>query len=123
MYNPFTFPPFAWQMPLSGDVKDISPVTSWMCPQYEINIAGNAKLEKQVITEVASYGKQLGKISNAVLELADGKPGDAVAALRKMAEEIDALKSKTLQDSIVADLAQLRVEDKEAYEALLKSLA
>jgi hypothetical protein len=122
MFNPFAFPPFAWNMPLSGDVKDISPVTSWFSPQYEFNIAGNAALEKQVITKVASYGKQLGKLTNAVLELADGEPGEAVEALRAMAAEIEAVKNKTLADSIEADLAKLKVQDKAAYEALVKRL-
>lgn len=122
MFNPFSFPPFAWNMPLSGDVKDISPVTSWFSPQYEFNIAGNAALEKQVITKVASYGKQLGKLTNAVLELADGEPGEAVEALRAMAAEIEAVKNKTLADSIEADLAKLKVQDKAAYEALVKRL-
>ena len=122
MFNPFAFPPFAWNMPLSGDVKDISPVTSWFSPQYEFNIAGNAALEKQVITKVASYGKQLGKLTNAVLELADGEPGEAVEALRAMAAEIEAVKNKTLAASIEADLAKLKVQDKAAYEALVKRL-
>ena len=122
MFNPFALPPFAWNMPLSGDVKDISPVTSWFSPQYEFNIAGNAALEKQEITKVASYGKQLGKLTNAVLELADGEPGEAVESLRVMAKEIEELKSKTLADSIEADLAKLKVQDKAAYEALVKRI-
>ncbi|MBR9790186.1 MAG: hypothetical protein GYB58_00420 [Gammaproteobacteria bacterium] len=122
MFNPFSFPPFAWKMPLSGDVKDISPVTSWFSPQYEFNIAGNAALEKQVITKVASYGKQLGKLTNAVLEIADGEPGEAVESLRAMAKEIEELKNKTLVESIEADLAKLKVQDKAAYEALIKRL-
>lgn len=122
MFNPFSFPPFAWNMPLSGDVKDISPVTSWFSPQYEFNIAGNAALEKQVITKVASYGKQLGKLTNAVLELADGEPGEAVEALRAMAKDIEALKNKTLLESVEADLIRLKNQDLAAYKALLKRL-
>lgn len=120
MFYPFSFPPFDWKLPLSGDVKDISPVTSWFSPQYEFNIAGNAALEKQVITKVASYGKQLGKLTNAVLELAEGEPGEAVEKLRAMANEIEALKNKSLADSIEADLEKLKSQDKAAYEALLK---
>lgn len=123
MFNPFSFPPFAWNMPLSGDVKDISPVTSWFSPQYEFNIAGNAALEKQVITKVASYGKQLGKLTNAVLELADGKPGEAVESLRALAAEIEAVKNKTLVDTIEADLAKLKSQDKSAYRELIKRLS
>ncbi len=126
MFNPFSFPglsPFGWQMPLSGDVKDISPVTSWFSPQYDINIAGDSELEKHVITKVASYGKQLGKLTNAVLELADGEPGEAVESLRAMAAEIDAVKNKTLVDAIESDLAKLKSQDTAAYQALLKRLS
>ena len=123
MFNPFSFPPFAWNMPLSGDVKDISPVTSWFSPQYEFNIAGNAALERQVIMKVASYGKQLGKLTNAVLELADGEPGAAVESLRAMAKEIEDLKNKTLVDSIEADLAKPKSQDTAAYQELLKRLS
>ena len=121
MFYPFSFSPI-WGMPFSGDVKDISPVTSWFSPQYEFNIAGNAALEKQVITKAASYGKQLGKLTNAVLELADGEPGEAVESLRAMAAEIEALKNKTLVDTIEADLAKLKSQDKATYDNLMKKL-
>ena len=76
-----------------------------------------------MITKVASYGKQLGKLTNAVLEIADGKPGEAVESLRVMAKEIEELKSKTLVDSIEADLSKLKSQDKEAYQELLKRLS
>ncbi|GGF63631.1 hypothetical protein [Alteromonas lipolytica] len=122
MFYPFSLPPMAWQLPLSGDVKDISPMTNWFSPQYEINIAGNAALEKQVITKVASYGKQLGKLTSAVLELADGEPGEAVEALRTLAKDIEALKNKTLLESVEADLFRLKNQDLAAYNALLKRL-
>ena len=38
------------------------------------NYAGNAEIEKDVVEKVASFGKQLGIITDAVLALADGKP-------------------------------------------------
>ena len=72
---------------------------------------------------MASYGKQLGKLTNAVLEIADGVPGEAVESLRAMAKEIEELKSKTLVDSIEADLSKLKSQDKEAYQELLKRLS
>ena len=52
----------------------------------------------------------LGKLTNAVLELS------AVAA--KIKED----KHKTLADKLEADLAKLKVQDKAAYEALVKRL-
>ena len=120
--NPFSFNPFIWHWPLSGDVKDISPTTTWFSPQYETNLAGDSAIEKAVVTQVASYGKQLGKITQAVLELADGEPGDAIASLRKMADDINAIKQHTLAEKIEADLMRLKQQDNAAYEALLKRL-
>lgn len=75
-----------------------------------------------MVTQVASYGKQLGKITQAVLELAEGEPGDAVASLRKMADDINAIKQLTLADKIEADLKRLKQQDNVAYQALIKRL-
>ncbi|MBJ2131023.1 hypothetical protein JC525_19055 [Alteromonas sp. IB21] len=64
----------------------------------------------------------MGKLTNAVLELADGDPGEAIEVLRAVAAEIKAVKNKTLADSIEANLAQLKVQNKAAHEALVKRL-
>lgn len=108
--------------PLCRLAYDFSPTTTWFSPQYEINLAGDSAIEKAVVTQVASYGKQLGKITQAVLELAEGEPGDAVASLRKMADDINAIKQHTLADKIEADLKRLKQQDNAAYQALIKRL-
>ncbi|APD87072.1 hypothetical protein BM527_13765 [Alteromonas sp. Mex14] len=64
----------------------------------------------------------MGKLTNAVLELADGDPGEAIEVLRAVAAEIKEDKHKTLAEKIEADLAKLKVQDKAAYEALVKRL-
>ena len=57
-----------------------------------------------------------------MLELADDDPGEAIEVLRGVAAEIKAVKSKTLADSIEANLTQLKVQNKAAHEALVKRL-
>ncbi len=111
---------FYW--PLSGDVSGISPVTSWFSPNYEINFAGNREIEAKVISETASYGKQLGKITAAVLEMADGEPGEAVDQLRALSEEIERVKSSAIQDSIKTQLNALKETDPDAYKKLLSEI-
>jgi hypothetical protein len=51
-------------LPLSGNVEDISPVTTWFSPNIELNYAGDKKIESEVVSEVASFGKQLGVLSD-----------------------------------------------------------
>jgi len=63
-----------------------------------VNYQGNAEIEKDVIEKVASYGKQLGIITDALLVLAgDAAPPDdkdPVAHLRTIAEEVRKLKER-----------------------------
>jgi hypothetical protein len=119
----YTNPWLNFYWPLSGDVKDISPVTSWFSPNYEINFAGDQEIEAQIISQTASYGKQLGKLSAAVLELADSGPGEAVENLRKMTDDIEKMKTSALQEKIKQQLKRLQETDKDAYDALLSGLS
>ena len=93
--------PFPWwealRAPLSGNVtQDINPVSSLLSPQLEFNFAGNSKLESEIVANVASFGKQLRVISEAILELADGSgtKGSAIDRLTKMTDEIEDVKLK-----------------------------
>jgi len=122
--NPWLFPwwgPFKW--PLSGDVtQDIAPNTSWLSPQFEFNFAGNRRIEAKVVADVASYGKQLGILSEAILELADGKKGLAVERLKALTDQIDDVKHQhedRLEQKVKADLDQLKQEDPKALNRLL----
>jgi hypothetical protein len=123
--NPWLFP--WWGLlkgPFSGDVtQDISPVTSWLSPQFEFNFAGNRRIESEVMADVASYGKQLGILSEAVLEIADGSKGEAVERLKKLVDQIDTIKNQhedRLEQKVKADLDLLKRQNPKTLERLLK---
>ncbi len=122
--NPWLFP-WWWMFkgPLSGDVtQDIAPVTSWLSPQFEFNFAGNRRIETEVVADVASYGKQLGILSEAMLELAEGKKGLAVDRLKTLTDQIDKVKHQyedRLEQKVKVDLDQLKQQDPKALKQLL----
>lgn len=90
------------QMPLSGDVvQDINPITRWLSPQLEFNFAGNQALEAKVVSEVASYGKQLGVLAEAVLALADEQSGPELERLKAMVVEIETIKQQHQKQELV----------------------
>ena len=122
--NPWLFP---WgglfKGPLSGDVtQDIAPITSWLSPQFEFNFAGNRRVEAKVVADVASYGKQLGILSEAVLELADGNKGVAVDRFKKLTDKIEEIKHQhkdRLEQKLKAELDQLEQQDPKILKLLL----
>ena len=76
-----------FEFPLSGDVtQGIAPVFG--------DIEGIPEVEVEVVTTVASYGKQLGKLTEAVLALADkvGLDGPEVDAVKEIAEGVKGAK-------------------------------
>jgi hypothetical protein len=76
------------------------PILPWTFSGITVNYAGNPSIEKNVIETVASYGRQLGILTEAVLKLANqslptksGVPvEDPIARLRDLAEQIEKLK-------------------------------
>jgi hypothetical protein len=55
--------------------------------------AGDRAIEERVVSEVASFGRQLGILSEALLEIADGEPGKAVERLRAVTTRIETVKA------------------------------
>ncbi|HMW47357.1 MAG TPA: hypothetical protein PK011_05990 [Marinagarivorans sp.] len=105
--------------------QSISPVTSWFSPNYEINFAGDKNLEQKIIADVASYGTQLNRITEALLVLAEGRDEPAIQELRKVHENIEQVKTQTkaqLVSRIERDLAKLKAQDAKAYQQLLATL-
>lgn len=105
--------------------QSISPVTSWFSPNYEINFAGDKNIEQKIIADVASYGTQLDRLTEAVLVLAQERTEPAIEKLRAVHKDIEALKAKTreqLVSRIEGDLAKLKAQDEEAYRRLLATL-
>ncbi|WP_461481664.1 hypothetical protein [Porticoccus sp.] len=113
-----------FRSPLSGDVnQDYAPVTSWFSPQLKVNFAGDQDVESRVVADVASYGKQLGILTDALLELADGEQGEALAKLKALAAEVEQVKqrqSAKLEEQVRADLKRLQQQDPAAFEAVMK---
>lgn len=101
-----------FKLPLSGDVaQTINPVTAFFSPYgsqlglININLGRSSapQVEEEVLMEVGSYGKQLGRIGDALaVLLAHFEPRRALTAdeqraideLKKMLGEIDAVKTR-----------------------------
>ena len=86
--------------PLSGSVaQQIEPTTNWFFDAIDAN-AGSARIERKAF-EKASYGRQLGWLTEVVLALAEHsdhvEKGDDTSAfnrLKKIKAEIDAIKQQ-----------------------------
>ncbi|WP_133513188.1 hypothetical protein [Candidatus Thiosymbion oneisti] len=124
MFFPFSLPffPFNLHGPSSGDLSLFSP---------EVHIAGNPKIEKKVVTDVASYGTQLGTLSKVVLALAEGKESEHIDQLdqhidqlRKRVERIKKIKEDNAvnaEEDIKYRLEELKNNHKEVFERVIKS--
>ena len=96
-----------FKLPLSGDVNQwINPITSWWSGnQISVNLgeAGSPETEAEILRRVGSYGRQLGRITDAMIVLLRHLPRDAnftqeeqdaFAAFKKMADHIADIKEK-----------------------------
>ncbi len=101
-----------FHLPLSGNVtQTINPFTAFFSPMgntaslvtVNLGSSSNPPVETQVLSDVGSYGKQLGRIGDVLLVLlAHFKPETkltereekAIAALRRMLEEIADVKER-----------------------------
>ena len=124
--NPWFFgwPPFG-QNAFSGDLSQwISPHTTWLSPQIELNFAGNRNIEAEVISNVASYGRQLGWLVEAVLAMAGGTRSEALDNLRTLDAKVAVVKAKHLTDvesTAREKLDELRKLDPDALQRLVNS--
>lgn len=117
--------------PWSGSVaQQIEPNTNWFFDAIEPH-AGNAKIEKKAF-ERASYGKQLGLISEILLaqagtgELDAAEAQPALRQLRQIRDDIEAIKQREFAataHSIAADIARLKKQSPAEYAALQRLLA
>ena len=83
--------------PWSGDVlQDIEPTTTWFFNGIKPG-AGNARIEEKAFA-VASYGKQLGLLTEVLIELAQKNLDDTAASagalseLRRIQAQIEQIK-------------------------------
>jgi hypothetical protein len=129
------FPWFWWwapqvHWPFSGDVvQDIAPDTRWFFGAIPPQ-AGVGEVERKVF-ETASYGRQLGLITEVLLALAEdaqwktAEAADKHRRLKALAARIEAVKrvhKADLAEATEAALRKLREEQPAAYKALMARL-
>ena len=106
------------EYPLSGDVvQDIEP-------NFGDQIVGVPEIEREVITRVASYGDQIGALTDAVLALAKkvGLDGDEIAEVQRLSDEVDAAKTRVrgaIKARAEIALRKLEVADPEGHARVL----
>jgi hypothetical protein len=116
----------SWTFPTLSFRYDqpISPVTTWF--PTVINYQGDASVERKVTEEVASFGKQLGIISEALLEVAgDARHGPKLKRLRTTVDEIEEVKRrqyKSLARQTTASFEELAERDPAEARALIDEL-
>ena len=112
--------------PLSGDVnQDIAPLTNWFSPQVALNFAGDRRVERDVVAEVASYGRQLGILTDAVLAVAGENNEPAVTRLRQTRDAVEVVKARHQRSALrraEEALAHLRHADPESFKTLISEL-
>jgi hypothetical protein len=95
-------------LPFSGPVNQ-AIATSWFSPTLTVNYQGSAPIEQRVVTEVASYGRQIGWLTEIVAALLKEHP------VPKPSKEL----KKTLErfDKALKRIAQIKESvQRDAYE-------
>ena len=119
-FDPFGM--FRW--PWSGDVAQ-RITAPWFSPSLTVNYAGDAAVEDRVVTEVASYGKQLGWLTEIAIALATGQPvpPETLHRLEKAKVDIEAIKNQVRASAVEAAknaLDRLERDDPAQYGKLLR---
>ena len=115
-----------FNFPLSGNVtQEIEP--DWFFGTIDPE-AGDSETEKEIFFKVASYGKQLGMITEVLLSIADelqvdSKNVKSLSELRELQAKIESIKASKknrLKDNAKLILDKLKNCDPEALRKLLK---
>ena len=112
MINPFDIWAPVFRAPFSGDVtQEIAPQV--LSPR----IKGVPVIEQKVQTEVASYGKQLGKVLEALKTLSEATetPLPEIDALIAGVETVKRASKADIRADAEAALARLRAVDEGAW--------
>jgi len=101
-----------FKLPLSGDVvQSINPITSFFSPvgsqfglvNITVGQSSAPEVEKDVLSDVASYGKQLGQIADALLVVIEHieerfdtplEDGDEIKAFKEMLHSVATVKER-----------------------------
>jgi len=115
MLNPFDF---IYRAPFSGNVtQQIAP--NVLSPR----IKGSPAIEHQIQTEVASFGKQLGKVLEALQALAADTGTDLpdIDALVDQVAEVKRAAKDTLRAEAEEALARLKDTDPDAWQSVISA--
>lgn len=118
MINPLDVWAPIFRAPFSGDVtQEIAPRV------FSPEIKGNREIELKIESEVASFGKQLGKIIEALRELSDetGRPLPAIEEIYEGVETVKADHRDRLRSDAKLALDKLREADKAAWQEVLRT--
>ena len=110
--------------PWSGDVAQ-RITAPWFSPSLTVNYAGDPAVEDRVVTEVASYGKQLGWLTEIAIALAKMQPvpEETLGRLEKAAKDIAVIKEQVGFSAVEAAndaLDRLERHDPAQYDNLLR---
>jgi hypothetical protein len=117
---------YPWSGALS---QNIHPNTAWFSDLIKPG-AGNAAIEQQAFS-VASYGKQLGLITEVLIGVAEQaeslspEVAQSLARLREIRAAIDAIKESEYSDSatrLAADVRSIRERGGDEFERLSQAL-
>ena len=118
------FDPFwIFRSPLSGDVTQ-RITAPWFSPTVTVNYAGDPQVEDRVVTEVASYGRQLGWLMEITIALAKQQtpPEETLRCLERASEKIEAIKKsvhRNALDEAQRALDRLQRDQPDVYRKLL----
>ncbi len=118
MISPFDVWAPMFRAPFSGDV------TQEIVPRlFSPEIKGVPEIEHKVVTEVASYGTQLGKVLEALqaLSAATKTPLPEIDALIRGVEDVKAKSKADIRADAQAALARLRAIDEDGWREVLSA--
>ncbi len=123
-------PSYMWPFSLFAPGNLTQPILpGWSFGNVSVNYAGNADIEKDVVEDVASYGKQLGIITDVVLELTANKAakkGEPLQQLRDIAAKVKKIKDEhagSLADGARNAMAKLAKSDKAEAQRIAREYA
>lgn len=116
--------------PFSGSVAQrIAPSTDWFFGSIDAD-AGNGRIEQKAF-DIASYGRQLGLLTEVLLDMAEQQPpesaegAESLMRLRDIKAQIDRLKHQESADTVerlINDLRYLREQHPDDYPRIREQL-
>ena len=115
-----------FNFPLSGNVNQrIDP--DWFFGTIDPEV-GDSEIEKEIFLKVASYGKQIGMLTEVLISIADelklnGDSNTTLSELKDIQSKVDAIKSskkERVKENAKIILDKLKACDPEGFKSLLR---